>query len=299
MAKFSLRFSENILKLRKELCEKSYKHGKYHAFKINDPKPRDIHKASVRDRVIHHALYKSLYPYFEGKFIYDSYSCRNKKGMHKAINRFKRLHWKVSKNNTRVVWVLKCDIKKFFASIDHTILKGILRRHVLDEDILWLVSEIIDSFHTEGNKNLGLPLGNITSQLLINIYMTEFDQFMKRKLKVEYYIRYADDFVILDNDKKYLEYLIPQISKFLKEGLHLSLHEDKVFIRKTTSGIDFLGWVHFPYHRVLRTTTKRRIFKRLKNKPSRQSIASYLGLLTHGNTYKLINQIEYMVNIEI
>lgn len=283
---------DNILALHKNLLEKSYKHGKYFAFKINDPKPRDIHKAQVKDRIIHHALYRTLYPYFDKKFIYDSYSCRNNKGTHKAINQFRSFIWKVSKNNTKTAWVLKGDIKKFFASINHQVLKDILGRHIVDKDILWLLGQIIDSFYTEGRPYIGLPLGNVTSQLLINVYMNEFDQFLKRKLKVRFYIRYADDFVIFHQNKSYLENLLPKMSKFLERELKISLHPDKLFIKPLPSGLDFLGWVHFPHHRVLRTTTKQRMFKRLKQNSSTETLASYLGLLKHGNTYKLMKRIQ-------
>ncbi len=117
--------------------------------------------------------------------------------------------------------------------------------------------------------------------------MNEFDQFMKRELKVKYYIRYADDFVILSEDKNYLKNLLPKISDFLEKQLKLQLHPDKVFIKTLASGVDFLGWVHFPYHRVLRTTTKRRMFKNVKNNPTTETMQSYLGLLKHGNSYKL------------
>ena len=292
VARFSLRFMDNILKLKHDLVEKTYQHGPYYAFKINDPKPRDIHKAKVRDRILHHAVYRILYPYFDKKFIYDSYSCRNDKGTHKAIDRFRFMAGKVSRNNTRIAWVLKGDIRKFFATINHGILKDILRRHIEDENILWLLNKIVDSFHTENGINVGLPLGNVTSQLLINVYMNEFDQFLKRKLKVKYCIRYADDFVILSENKEYLVNLIPRIAEFLKTNLGLFLNEKKVFIQPLSSGIDFLGWVHFPYHRVLRTTTKRRMFKRLKENNSKETLASYLGLLKYGNTYKLIKRIK-------
>lgn len=290
VARFSLRFMDNILKLRSDLLDKIYQHGQYYAFKINDPKPRDIHKAKVRDRILHHAVYRILYPYFDKKFIYDSYSCRNDKGTHKAIDRFRFMARKVSRNNKRTAWILKGDIRKFFATINHEVLKDILRRHIEDEDILCLLDKIIDSFHTENGADVGLPLGNVTSQLLINVYMNEFDQFLKRKLKVKYCIRYADDFVILSENKEHLVNLIPGIAEFLKTNLALSLNEKKVFIRPLSSGIDFLGWVHFPYHRILRTTTKRRMFKRLKQNSSKETMASYLGLLKHGNTYKLIRK---------
>ena len=211
---FQLHFMDNLLFLHKDLKNKAYIHGRYHAFNISDPKPRSINKASVRDRLLHHAIYRILYSYFDSKFIHDSYSCRKEKGTHKAMNRFRDFFRKVSKNNTKTCWVLKCDIRKFFASIDHEILKNILSKGIFDSDILWLLARVIDSFYTQPNtlnsaiaENLvkGLPLGNLTSQLLVNIYMNEFDQFMKRELKMKYYIRYEDDFVILIDNKNYLE----------------------------------------------------------------------------------------------
>ncbi|MEX2014027.1 MAG: reverse transcriptase/maturase family protein [Parcubacteria group bacterium] len=265
-------------------------HGGYHAFNISDPKPRNIHKASVRDRLLHHAIYRVLYSFFDKKFISDSYSCRLNKGTHKAMERFKIFAYKVSKNNTKQCWILKCDIKKFFASIDHTVLKNILERYIKDKDILWLLFQIIDSFETSTGR--GLPLGNLTSQLLVNIYMNEFDQFVKHKLKVKYYIRYADDFVILHQSKDHLTYLRHGVNMFLEEKLKLSLYPDKVFIKTLSSGVDFLGWVHFPHHRILRTVTKRRMLKNLSGNTSDETRVSYLGMLKHGNTYKIQKQID-------
>jgi retron-type reverse transcriptase len=305
---------DNILCLHQELAEKTYRHGPYQAFKINDPKPRDIHKASVRDRLLHHAIYRILYPYFDRQFIYDSYSCRLEKGTHKAINHFRSLAQKVSCNNTRTVWILKCDIKKFFANIDHTILLGILAEHVSDKEIIWLLENIVGSFETarphpsllltgegaaepsprgEGRvrSGIGLPLGNLTSQLLANIYMNEFDQFVKRELKVENYIRYADDFVILHESKDYLKNLLPKISEFLQTKLKLALHPDKVFIKTFVSGVDFLGWVTLPHCRVLRTSTKRRMFRNLRENMSKETNASYLGMLGHGDAFELAERI--------
>ena len=291
VAEFSLYFMDNILALYKDLLEKTYQHGLYQAFKINDPKPRDIHKANVRDRLVHHAIYRILYPYFDKKFIFDSYSCRIGKGTHRAINHFCDFGRKVSKNNTRTCWILKGDIKKFFASIDHEILKNILAKHIGDKNVLWLLSQVIDSFQAEGKIEIGLPLGNLTSQLLVNIYMNELDHFIKRELKVKYYIRYADDFIILNQDKKYLENLILRISEFLEIKLKLSLHPNKVFIKTLSSGIDFLGWVNFSEHRVLRTMTKKRMMKRIGKSPKEETLNSYLGLLKHGNTLKIREEI--------
>lgn len=284
---FSLKLSDNLLVLQQSLKDKTYRHAGYFAFKINDPKPRDIHKASVRDRLIHHAVYRVLYPYFDKKFIYDSYSCRLNKGTHKAINRFRSFGNKASKNKTRTAWILKGDIRKFFASIDYKILKDILLKYIKDENAVWLLNQIIDSFNTAGKIGKGLPLGNLTSQLLVNIYMNEFDQFVKRVLKVKYYIRYADDFVIFHEDKSYLEAVLPRIFEFLESILKLSLHPNKLFIKTLNSGLDFLGWVNFSDHRVLRNSTKRRMFKKMKNNSAPESLESYLGLLSHGNTKKL------------
>lgn len=276
----------NILQLYEDLKTKSYKHSKYTVFKISDPKPRVIHKAIVRDRLLHRALYRVLYPFFDRMFISDSYSCRVNKGLHPALNRFRKFSFKVSKNNTRTAWVLKCDIKRFFASIDHKILISLLKDSISDVSVIWILSEVINSF--ELNIGKGLPLGNITSQLFSNIYMDKFDKFVKHILKVKYYIRYADDFVFISHDKNALVELLSKIKEFLWENLRLELHEDKTLLRTVASGVDFLGWVHFPNHRVLRTTTKRRMFRNIVHSNSnKKTVQSYLGLISHGNTLKL------------
>ena len=281
VAEFALNLSTNIYNLHHDLKTKTYLHSGYHPFTISDPKPRNIHKASVRDRLLHHALYRSLYWHFNQKFIYDSYSCRLGKGTHKAMQRFTKFGRKASFNHAKTLWVLKCDVKKFFANIDQDILLQILTKHLTDPDTLNLLKTVIKSFPN------GLPIGNLTSQLLVNIYMNEFDQFMKHTLKVKYYIRYADDFVIMSQDKLYLEKLLLEIQSFLYTKLKLTLHPDKIFLKTLASGVDFLGWVHFPDHRVLRTTTKRRMFSKLRDNPKDETIKSYLGLLQHGNTWKL------------
>ncbi|KKS10878.1 MAG: Retron-type reverse transcriptase [Parcubacteria group bacterium GW2011_GWB1_41_5] len=298
---FQAKLMDNIFDLFNDLKNKTYKHGGYIAFNISDPKPRQIHKATVRDRLLHHLIYRELYEHFNSKFIHDSYSCRLNKGTHKAINRFRDFFRKVSKNHAQTCFVLKCDIKKFFANIDHQILKQILEKHIEDKNIIWLLSQVINSFYTQLNtKNSaiaeslvkGLPLGNLTSQLLVNVYMNEFDQFMKRELKVRYYIRYADDFVILSDNKNYLEDLLLKVSSFLEKELKLQLHPDKVFMKTFASGVDFLGWVHFSKYRVLRTSTKRKMLRNLEKNFKEESRQSYLGMLKHGNAYKLKSEIE-------
>ena len=160
----------NGILLHQDLVNKTYKHSQYEAFKISDPKPRDIHKAKVRDRLLHHAIYRVLYPFFDRTFIADSYSCRVNKGTHKAIDRFRKFAYQVSKNHTRTAWVLKCDIRKFFASIDQVVMLEMIKDYIPNTDSVSLLAEIVGSFYST-EKGKGLPLGNLTSQLLINIYI--------------------------------------------------------------------------------------------------------------------------------
>lgn len=287
---FSFNLMDNILSLHQELINYNYKHGGYQAFRIYDPKLRDINKAAVKDRLIHHAIYRVLYPFFDTTFIFDSYSCRLGKGTHKAINRFHLFFYKVGNNNTKTCWILKCDIRKFFASIDHKILADILEKHITDKNTSRLLREIINSFYSF-KPGTGLPLGNLTSQLLVNIYMNEFDQFIKHKLRAKYYIRYVDDFVILSNNYNWLKNQITYIQSFLNHKLKLTLHPNKVSIDTLYSGIDYLGWVNFPDHRILKTITKKRMIKRIEINLSPKTINSYFGLLKHGNTYILRDKI--------
>ncbi len=287
---FEINLMSNIISLHRDLVAKKYWHSSYQAFNISDPKPRNIHKAKVRDRLLHHALYRALYPFFDKTFVADSYSCRLGKGTHKAMDRFRVFANKASSNNTKTAWVLKCDIKKFFASIDQPTLIGIISEYIPDQNIRWLISQIIRSFHST-TVGWGLPLGNLTSQLFVNVYMNEFDQFVKHKLKAKHYIRYADDFVFMSDDKLWLESLVPLIRDFLITRLQLTLHPKKLFLKTLASGVDFLGWVHFPDHRILRTTARRRMVNRIAEHPTNETIQSYLGLLKHGNSEKLKEQI--------
>jgi retron-type reverse transcriptase len=289
---FQRHLMSNIIALHTDLISKTYRHSLYEAFNISDPKPRNIHKASVRDRLLHHAIYKNMYPFFNRVFIADSYSCRFGKGTHKALNRFQDFARKASKNHSKTIWVLKCDIKKFFASIDHDILIRILNKYIVDKDIVWLLTEIITSFYSTG-QGKGLPLGNLTSQLLVNVYMNEFDQYVKHILKQKYYVRYADDFIFVGTNKKNLVEVLHKVNAFLYERLALVVHRKKVSLETFASGVDFLGWVHFTDHCVLRTSTKKRMFKKLQN-PSDSRLGSYLGMLSHGNSLKIRNKVDLL-----
>jgi hypothetical protein len=166
----------------------------------------------------------------------------------------------------------------------------ILKRHIEDPEIILLVKKVLFSFNS-GQDGVGLPLGNLTSQLLVNVYMNEFDRYVKQELRVKYYIRYADDFVVLSENKEYLEDTLIKFEKFLNEKLHLRLHEHKVCIQSYASGVDFLGWRHFPGYRQIRSASKRKIIKRMKGYPKPETVNAYRGLLKHGNSYKLQKQI--------
>jgi retron-type reverse transcriptase len=297
---FQYRLADNILELHNDLKNKTYIHGKYHAFKISDPKPRDIHKAMVRDRLLHHAIYRILYSFFDPIFVYDSYSCRKDRGTHKALKRFTYFSRLASKNHRKTLWILKCDVKKFFASVDQKVLISMLERYITDKNVIWLIKNVVGSFQSNIQRK-GLPLGNLTSQLLVNIYTNRFDHFMKHMIGAKYYVRYADDFVIMDTDRDWLVGIVPKVQEFLSEKLSLNLHPDKMSIKTIASGVDFLGWVHFPDHTVLRTATKKRMCKNIDMKKygenSNAVTGSYLGMLSHGNTYKLQQRIRTPIKL--
>jgi len=295
--KFEFRLEDNLFLIHEELKKKNYKHLPYTSFFIQDPKLRRINKATVRDRVVHQATFRILYQIFDKTFFFDSYSCRLCKGNHGAVRRLETFVRRSSRNYSRNIYVLKCDIKKFFDSIDHQILLSLVKRKILDDNTNWLLEKIIYSF--EKTKGKGLPLGNVTSQIFANIYLNELDYFVKHELKVKYYIRYCDDFVILAEQREILCLVTLQINDFLKNVLKLELHENKIIIRKPRQGVDFLGYVVLPHYKVLRTKTKRRILKKLQKKRHElergdissisfhQSLQSYLGILTHCKGFKV------------
>lgn len=306
VAKFEFYLEQNIFQLHHGLKSKKYRHGPYFGFYIRDPKVRHIHKATVRDRVVHHAVFRVLNDLFEPTFIPTSFSCRIGKGNHKGVAVLADMTRKVSQNYTRPCFALKCDIKKFFDSVDHSVLLHLLSNKVRDNDVTWLLQEIISSFTASGElfDKRGLPIGNLTSQLFANVHMNEFDQFIKHELKVKYYVRYTDDFVILTDRKDIFDDLLQEIELFLKEKLHLELHPHKVEVRKLNRGIDFLGYIIRPHHTLLRTKTKRRLTRKLHNRAEEyrtseiceetvhQTLHSYLGLLSHANTHRLSEDLQ-------
>lgn len=305
---FERNLEDNLFELHQRLRNKTYKHGNYQSFYVQDPKQRHIHKAKVADRVVHHLLYTLLYKLFDSTFIYDSYSCRLDKGTHKGVKRLEKFTRQVSKNYTRSCWALKCDVKKFFASIDHEILLSLLKKRIKDNNVFWLLDQVIESFcicspnsyshlssgSMEGGK--GIPLGNLTSQIFANIYLNELDQFVKQKLRIKHYLRYADDFIILSSDRKEVCKHTGILEKFLQKNLSLELHPKKIILRKLEWGIDFLGYIVLPHYVLPRTKTRKRIFKKFKEKIEsasfNQSLQSYLGYFKHAKSYKLTQKLK-------
>lgn len=298
---FNLNLEDNIFRLYEELNDAKYQHSDYTSFFLHDPKLRHIHKALVRDRLLHHAVIRVIQPIFDKTFIYDSYASRVDKGTHKAIKRFQKFAWKLSRNNTITVYILKCDIKKFFASVDHRILLDIIADKIKDKKILFLLADIIKSF--KGAQRKGMPLGNLTSQLFSNIYLNRLDQYIKRENGIKHYIRYADDFVVMHHNRKFLENLKSKINDFLRNNLQLEIHPQKTAIFKWHKGVDFLGYISFPNYIILRPKTKKRMLKKIAEKYKKmikeelsgvsfhQSLASYNGVLKHCYSHKICAKI--------
>ncbi len=300
---FEKNLKENLLQLRAELLLHAYRPKPLATFIIRDPKTRKISKSDFRDRIIHHAIVNILEPIFEKSFIYDSYANRKNKGTLKAIQRFDCFKRKVSKNNTRVCFILKADIEHYFETVDHNILIGTLKRKIKDNKVIWLIKQILNNFNTK-IKGKGMPLGNLTSQFLANVYLNELDYFIKHKLKAKYYIRYVDDFVLFNNSCSVLKNYKRQINLFLKERLNLELHQDKSKIKKLSSGISFLGFRIFYYHKLLKKVNINRMKNKINKFDEEQldydvlylSFEGWITYAKHANTFnlrtKLINLFE-------
>lgn len=290
---FEFRLEDNIFQLHRDLVNGTYSPGKYHQFHITDPKPRTISKAPVRDRLLHQAIYQVLYPVFDKTFIFNSYSCRNGKGTHRAFWNLEILARKVSRNYTTACWAIKMDIRKFFDSINHEILIGLLTERIADEKLLDLLKQVIWSFAFAPGR--GMPLGNLTSQLFANIYLDPLDKFVKHRLRMRYYLRYADDFVLLSADPHELLGCLVEISRFLREKLKLRAHPNKVQLRKLRQGIDFVGYIALPHYRLPRRKTVKRMLKKLKTAKMadiKKTLPSYLGHIKYVNAHKLKEEIK-------
>ena len=297
IVEFEKNLQENLQTLRTELLLYSYRPHPLKTFIIHDPKIRKISKSEFRDRIVHHALVNVIEPIFDKSFIYDSYANRKTKGTLKALQRFDFFKRKISKNNTKFCYVLKADVKHYFDTVNHEILISIIKRKIKDKTGIWLIRQILSNFNTEV-KGKGMPLGNLTSQFFANVYLNELDYFVKHDLKVKYYLRYVDDFIITDSNKEKLQYYQDQINEFLKP-IKLELHPDKSKIIRLDQGIGLLGFRVFYYHKLLKKSNIRKIQRKLlKSKEYFDNglieydeiYASFEGWLSyskHGSTYKL------------
>ncbi|MCF7878339.1 MAG: reverse transcriptase/maturase family protein [Candidatus Omnitrophica bacterium] len=258
VADFNFNREKEINSLHKELSKKTYRHRRYRLFTIYEPKKRNIAAAPFRDRVVHHAVHDAIEPFIDKGFIYHSYACRKDKGTHKAVDKAQSF---LRANK----YCLHGDIRKYFPSIDHKILKGFIAKRIKDGDVFWLLEKIVDSAQQlTAGKAVGLPIGNLTSQLFANLYLDKLDYFMKFNLKHHYYLRYMDDFLVFGNDKRTIQNIKNEIREFLQNKLNLILHEGKSQIYNTDKGVKFLGFKLFNRYRRLSSDNLQRFKKKLK-----------------------------------
>lgn len=307
---FNYNLESELIKLQEELINKTYQPGEYRTFYIKEPKTRMISAAPYRDRVVHHALCNIIVPLIESTFISDSYANRVGFGTHRALRRFTNFA-----RSSR--YILQFDIQKYFPSIDHEILKTLLRNKLKCPDTLWLIDSLIDNSNeqfsvleyfqgddllTPLERRRGLPIGNLSSQFLANVFLNGFDHFVKEQLKISQYVRYVDDFALFSDDREFLADARSAIEEYLVE-LRLKIHPIKSQLFETKYGANFLGFRILPDCIRVRTENLRRAKRRLKNMQNNyihggitlekvhQSIQSWFAHLEHGNTWRLRQQI--------
>lgn len=302
--RFATRLEDNLFTLHESLRVGIYCHDSYENFFVHDPKRRFISKATVKDRVVHQAVVQVIEPLFEKQFIFDSYASRCGKGTHAAVERLEQFLRRATNNYRHKVYVLKCDVRKFFDSVSHARLTSLIGKKINDQRLQGLISQIITSYAVDTQKTRGLPLGNVTSQLFANVYLDGLDHFIKEHLRTPWYLRFCDDFILVHSEHRILENSLSCIKAFLMRECALTLHSQKVSIRKVSCGVDFLGWVLRPYYRIPRTTTRRRLMHHvsvtvgeyvegvLSNDALRASLQSYRGILKHGETYRLETELQ-------
>jgi len=336
--RFEINVLDNIFSLGDELVKGGYKPSRSVCFVTGKPKLREIFAADFRDRVVHHLLVSRMEDIYEPKFIYDSYACRRSKGTHAAVKRLRYFMNSVSRRGARPAWFLQLDIRSFFMSIDKTILMEIIERNVKDKTILALARKVIfhdctDEYIYKGNSDLlnrvpsqkslfhaapatGLPIGNLTSQFFANLYLNELDQFMKHTIKAKYYLRYVDDFIILQSSRETLLDMKETVGDFLRQKLKLDL-KPGYSLKQVNEGADFLGYIIRPGYLLARNRVVGNLKGRLhdfcgriavkgavgKNsytilhlrektvKELRQVLSSYLGHFLHANTYNLMRSV--------
>ena len=316
--RFSADIDTNLIELQNELIWKTYEVGKYREFFVYDPKKRLIMALPFRDRIVQWAIYRQLNPLLERRYISTSYGCRQKGapitgGPHNAVKKLQEY----IRGQPRKAYILKMDVSKYFYRVDHNILMNMLRDTIKDKDLLWLLGVIIFSDHDFGIavddhdyqgerlQSVGMPIGNLSSQMFANFYLDAADQYAKHILKARCYVRYMDDMVIVSTDKKYLADCRERMREFLIEKLHLQLN-NKTSIRTETQGIDFCGYRIWRDHILLRKKTALKMKHRLKYlakayargdsglKDYRNTLMSYDGILQHCDGYRLRESISHI-----
>lgn len=282
---FTYYLEENIYQLYVDLNTGSYRHGSYKTFELTDTKKRTISVASIRDRVVHRLLYDYLVKIFDKRFVHDAWSCRKNKGLLKAITRTQNL---LSKFNFAYVW--RGDITKFFDSIDQEILKKLLRRRVHDYKALQLLDEIITSYST--HMGIGIPIGNLTSQIFTNIYLSEYDRYIFHFIKPLGYVRYGDDFVLIVENLSILEDLRKHLITFLDQELKLSIHKTNNIVVPVRRGVHFLGCEIYPTGKRLRKS----IYNRIRMRLNFNNIASYRSLLLNHSKKDYVKWLDWRVS---
>lgn len=311
---FELKLSENLIRISRDLKAGTYKMQGYYHFKIYEPKERDVYASSYQDRVILHCVCDEvLMPLIQKRIIYDNVACQTGKGTSFAIKRLTYFYAQYYKKYKNEGYILKCDISKYFASIDHQALKEMIRKIVKDENVFNLLEMYIDSYETKGRHQCGLPLGNQSSQCFAIYYLNPLDRLIKEQLKIKYYIRYMDDFLLIHPDKGYLQECLIKIEQLVEGDLKLKLNE-KTRIYHLKEGIEFLGWKFYlsksgKVIRKMKPQSKKRFKRRLKKlqqeyeegtvslEDVRNSIASYKGHLRDGHTFRLRQEIFSQFNL--
>jgi RNA-directed DNA polymerase len=273
----------NLIHLHEMLLSKTYTTSPYTVFKIYDPKERDVYRLPYfPDRIVHHAVMNILEPIFVSVFTADTYSCIKKRGIHAAVAAIRE----TLRDQRGTQYCLKLDVKKFYPSVDHQVLKQLIRRKIKDNDLLWLLDDIIDSAE-------GLPIGNYLSQYFANFYLTYFDHWIKEVLRVRYYFRYADDLVILAAEKPYLHQVLASIRDYLISQLKLSVKDNYQVFPIQDRGIDFLGYVFYHSHIRLRKTIKQNFARAVIRGNNPASMAAYWGWAKHCSANHLMKKLNH------
>jgi len=290
-----LHLEPELFRLQHELEGGDYRPGPYHTFTIREPKERQIAAAPFRDRVVHHAVCAALEPVFERRYIHDSYACRKDKGSHQALRRA----WSFTRQGG---WFLKCDVAKYFDSVDHDVLKTLVRGLFKDARFLALLERIIDHNAPHNMPGKGLPIGNLTSQYFANLYLDGLDHFIKERLHMNRYVRYMDDFLCFADTKVELQCVLGEVRDFLEGRRCLRLKEQKCYLAPMMQGVPFLGMRLYPGIMRLSRPSLVRCRRKLKRREDAfaagciteaaliQSVGSLIAHITHANTLILRRQ---------